>query len=167
MRDIDCKELAVVVLTPAEQQALLHTSQLDPWNAGRGTVPVLSTAVLEKMQLPPVARYTLPRAGVCIHGYTRHLTWLLEETGGPDLAWWGWPEAGVALLAAGWAYQRPLDDPILRDVVCRLFGLSFSSEIPVTPLTPLTLPVFVPGVEQSTSEESTWLGVQPGNSSLN
>ncbi len=167
MRDIGCKELSVVVFSPAEQQAVLHTSQLDPWNSGRGTAPVLSLATLEKMQLPPAARYALPRAGMCIYGYSKHLTWLLEETGGPDLDWWGWPKAGIALLAAGWAYQRPLDDPMLRDVACRLFGLSFSLEPPSTPLTPLTLPVFLPGVEQPASQDSAWLGVQPGNSSLN
>jgi hypothetical protein len=168
MRDIDCKELAVVVLTPAEQQALLHTSQLDPWNAGGGTALVLPMTTFEEMQLPPVARYALPRTGMCIYGYTPHLTWLLKEAGGSGLAWWGWPEAGVALLAAGWAYQRALDDPLLRAVVCRLFSLSSSppAETPSTPLTPLTLPVFRPGVEQPASQDSAWLGVQ-GNSSLN
>jgi hypothetical protein len=165
MRDIGCKELTVVVFTPAEQQAILHTSQ-NPWNSGGGTASILSMTTLNTMQLPPVARYALPRAGLAVCGYTRHLTWLLEEIGGADLAWWGWPESGIALLAAGWAYQRALDDPLLRAVVCRLFGLTASFPIE-TPLTPLTLPIFAPGVKPTASQNNSWLGVQTKDPSLN
>ncbi|MBA2396893.1 MAG: hypothetical protein H0V70_29580 [Ktedonobacteraceae bacterium] len=166
MRDIGCKELSVVVFTLPERQAILQASQLDPWKLGGGTAPVLSIAALDTMHLPPVVRYALPRAGMCVYGYTLHLTWLLEETGGPDLAWWGWPESGMALLAAGWSYQRALDDPILRAVASRLFDLPSSYSIGVA-LTPRTFPVLIPSVELHPSQESAWFGGKTRDASLN
>src|SRR5579885_2942372 len=139
MRYIWHKNLSVAVFTP-QQRAILQASQSDPWKVGEGTAPVLSMATLEKMHLPPAARYTLHRAGICIYGYNAHLTWFLKEAGGPDLAWWGWPEAGIALLAAGWSYQRASADPRLRSVMHHLFGLPSEDEVG-EPLMPLTLPL--------------------------
>lgn len=151
MRQIWYEQIPVAVFTACKQQAILHIWQHNFWKlgGGRGTAPILSMAALEEMSLPPAARYPLRRAGICIYGYTPHLTWLLEEAGGIDLAWWGWSEVGIVLLAAGWPYQQALDDPGISAIVQRLFGLSS----PSSPLAPLTLPLFIPAMdrEQRTS----------------
>lgn len=151
MRQIWYEQIPVAVFTACEQQAILHIWQHNFWKlgGGRGTAPILSMAALEEMSLPPAARYPLRRAGICIYGYTPHLTWLLEEAGGIDLAWWGWYEVGIVLLAAGWPYQQALDDLGISAIVQRLFGLSS----PSSPLAPLTLPLFIPAMdrEQRTS----------------
>lgn len=148
MQEIRYACLSVVVFTPPERLAILRAWQYHPWERGTGTASILTSEALEKMALPPIARYPLQRAGVCMYEYTRCLTRLLEEIGGSDLAWWGWPESGITLLAAGWPYQRVYDDPLLRVVLHRLSCSSFS--LPrMEPRLPLTFPLFLPDAERA------------------
>ena len=134
MRYIRYKYIQVTVLPP---------SSTLPGLCGEGTALVLPTATLSEMDLPPALRHTFPREGILISGYNAHLRQLL--VGEKELSWCGWPEIGIAVLATGIAYQRALDDPLLRALMHRLFGLS---PVPEAHLNPLTLPALTVGTEQ-------------------
>jgi hypothetical protein len=139
-----CEELPVTVFTPDEREAIRAASKLDPWldieHEGEGTALVLSRAALdEKISLPPAAMFPVYRSGLCIHGYSPRLLPLLKLVGGSHLAWWGWPKSEIALMAAGWQYQRAIDDPLIQEVLFRLVGQPLSIQVTVFPLQPASI----------------------------